>query len=48
MSMNEEGRSPKRRVLEEDAADLEVALNPAKNYPRKRVAVAVGGCVGLV
>ena len=32
--------SPKRRI-EDDGLDLDAALNPAKLYPRKRVAVAV-------
>jgi hypothetical protein len=32
--------SPKRR-MEDEALDLDSALNPAKHYPRKRVAVAV-------
>jgi hypothetical protein len=34
-------RSPKRRNFEEDGAELDSILNPARNYPRKRVAVAV-------
>ena len=33
--------SPKRR-MEDEGLDLDSALNPAKHYPRKRVAVAVG------
>jgi hypothetical protein len=33
--------SPKRRNFEEDGAELDSILNPARNYPRKRVAVAV-------
>jgi hypothetical protein len=33
--------SPKRRNFEEDGAELDFILNPARNYPRKRVAVAV-------
>jgi hypothetical protein len=32
--------SPKRR-MDDDGLDLDAALNPAKLYPRKRVAVAV-------
>jgi hypothetical protein len=32
--------SPKRRTFD-DAIDVDTALNPARNYPRKRVAVAV-------
>lgn len=35
--------SPKRR-MDDEAMDMDAALNPAKNYPRKRVAVAVS-CV---
>jgi len=34
-------RSSKRRNFEEDGAELDSVLNPARNYPRKRVAVAV-------
>jgi hypothetical protein len=34
--------SPKRRNFEDDGtAELDSILNPARNYPRKRVAVAV-------
>jgi hypothetical protein len=32
--------SPKRRTFDE-GMDMDSALNPARNYPRKRVAVAV-------
>jgi hypothetical protein len=32
--------SPKRRTFD-DGIDIDTALNPARNYPRKRVAVAV-------
>jgi len=33
--------SSKRKDADEEAEDLELALNPARNYPRKRVAIAV-------
>ena len=35
--------SPKRR-MEDETVDIDSALNPAKHYPRKRVAVAVSSC----
>lgn len=35
------GSSPKRRNIEDDGAEIDSILNPARNYPRKRVAVAV-------
>lgn len=36
--------APKRR-MEDEALDFDTALNPAKHYPRKRVAVAVSTIV---
>jgi hypothetical protein len=38
--MAELSLSPKRRTFDE-GIDIDAALNPARNYPRKRVAVAV-------
>ncbi|OCL08328.1 hypothetical protein AOQ84DRAFT_376860 [Glonium stellatum] len=35
---------PKRKETEDTVKELEAALNPAKNYPRKRVAVACEVC----
>lgn len=39
--------SPKRRI-EDEGIDLDSALNPAKHYPRKRVAVAVSPDSGVL